>query len=30
LGEESFEVVGEFEVGVTVRGLRVEGVDLVA
>jgi hypothetical protein len=28
LGEEAFEVVGEFEVGVVVGGLGVEGVDL--
>ncbi|WP_233606719.1 reverse transcriptase N-terminal domain-containing protein [Micromonospora sp. Llam0] len=30
LGEEAFEVVGEFEVGVAVGGLGVEGVDLDA
>src|SRR5205809_3589611 len=30
LGEEAFEVVGEFEVGVAVGQLGVEGLDLVA
>src|SRR5690348_5028953 len=30
LVEESAEVLGEFEVGAAVRGLRVDGLDLVA